>query len=74
MVGTGSGGIELLVVIIINGIRPILHAWAAADFSDLVQLYELPLWTSATAICGTIGLMVGGPVGAALTDHLGFRL
>ncbi|KAF7857976.1 hypothetical protein EAF04_009333 [Stromatinia cepivora] len=59
IVGTGTAGVDLLVVIIIN---------------DLVQLYELPLWISATTICGTIGLMLGGPVGAAMTDHFGFRL
>ncbi|KAL3489021.1 major facilitator superfamily domain-containing protein [Aspergillus germanicus] len=41
--------------------------------TDFVQLYELPLWTSATVTCGTIGLMLGGPAGAALTDILGFR-
>ncbi|KAJ8061983.1 hypothetical protein OCU04_009766 [Sclerotinia nivalis] len=48
---------------------PPLHAWALAERTHLVQLYELPLWISATTICGTVGLMLGGPVGAALTDH-----
>jgi MFS family permease len=58
VVGTGTGGIELLVTIIIN---------------DLVQLHELPLWTSTTAIAETAGLMLGAPVGAAITDRTGFR-
>ncbi|EPE33003.1 MFS general substrate transporter [Glarea lozoyensis ATCC 20868] len=58
VVGTGTAGVELLVVIIIN---------------DFVQLYELPLWTSLTTFFGTIGLMLGGPLGAVLADHLGFR-
>ncbi|KAK3990767.1 hypothetical protein QBC44DRAFT_368739 [Cladorrhinum sp. PSN332] len=49
---------EILIVVIIN---------------DMVQLYELPLWRSATVISGTVGLMLGGPIGAALTDSLGFR-
>ncbi|KAK0252867.1 hypothetical protein LTS09_012024 [Friedmanniomyces endolithicus] len=58
VVGTGTSGLELLIVIIIN---------------DLVQLYELPLWTSATNVFCTLGLMLGGPVGAALTDHVGYQ-
>ncbi|KAK5120023.1 hypothetical protein LTR85_007099 [Meristemomyces frigidus] len=41
--------------------------------NDLVQLYELPLWTSAISVIGTVGLMLGGPVGATLMDHLGSR-
>ncbi|KAJ5611888.1 MFS general substrate transporter [Penicillium herquei] len=63
IVGVGTAGIELLVIVAIN-----------ANLPDLVQLYELPLWTSATVACSTAGLMLGGPVGSALTSHFGFRL
>lgn len=58
VVGTGTAGIELLTVIIMN---------------DLVQLYELPLWNSATVVAGTVGLMLGGPIGATSMDRMGFR-
>lgn len=53
-------------------LRP-LDAWALADHPDLVELHELPLWNSATIFCGTVGLMLGGPIGAELTDYLNFR-
>lgn len=49
-------------------------ACALADRSDFVELYELPLWTSATIFCGTVGLMLGGPIGAELTDYFDFRM
>lgn len=71
--GVGSAGIELLVVIIMNGKSSSFNCWTRADCEDLVQLYELPLWISATVFSGTVGLMLGGPIGAVLTDHFGFR-
>jgi hypothetical protein len=44
-----------------------------ADATDFVPLHELPLWTSAATVAGTVGLMFGGPVGAILIDDIGFR-
>ncbi len=74
VVGTGTAGIEFLVAVVINGkSHSLSFAWALADRRDLVQLYELPLWTSAAVLCGTVGFKLRGPVGAALTDRLGFR-
>ena len=74
IVGVGTAGIELLVVVIMNGKSSSLNSWSCADCEDLVQLYELPLWISASVFSGTVGLMLGGPIGAAVTDHFGFRL
>lgn len=48
--------------------------WALADHSDFVELYELPLWTSATIFCGTVGLMLGGLIGAELMGYFDFRM
>ncbi|KAH7377959.1 major facilitator superfamily domain-containing protein [Cadophora sp. MPI-SDFR-AT-0126] len=58
VVGTGSSGLQLLVVVVIN---------------DLVKLQDLPLWKSTVVVTETFALMLGGPVSSVLADWLGWR-
>ncbi|MCJ1447812.1 MAG: hypothetical protein MMC23_008324 [Stictis urceolatum] len=56
--GTGSSGIQLLVMIIIN---------------DAVKLQDLALWKSGVVVAQTFALMLGGPIGSIFADAYGWN-
>lgn len=77
VVGLGAAGLELLVLVIINGMLLFslgLMRRVSKPVSDLVDLYSLPLWRSITTVVSTLASFLGPSAGAAITDSAGFRL